>query len=233
MISIDSRVGSVELVDHLPAELCNVTQLEFADFAFTGRGPKGVPWLVGIERKTVGDLISCIVSGRFSGHQVPGLLQNYNTVYLIVEGLIKCDLTNGVVKQRRGGGWEPVSYDSRQHSCHELIGYLNTITVKTGIMIWQTSSMRETAQYIKSLYRWWTVKDYDEHRAHIQPIRTMAVGKLDGIGTSKAINAAGYFGTVHRMVHAVEDDWKEVDGIGNVLAKRIVHQFNREGREDE
>ena len=79
MILIDSRIGSVEFEKQLPKDIAQVTQLEYADFMFNGLGPNNEIWSIGVERKAIGDLISCMFDNRFTGHQLPGLQNEYDT----------------------------------------------------------------------------------------------------------------------------------------------------------
>ena len=55
--------------------------------SFTGQGPNG-PVSVGIEYKRMGDALACMVGGRFTGHQLPGLRQSYQQYWLLVEGAV-------------------------------------------------------------------------------------------------------------------------------------------------
>ena len=86
-VQVDDRVGSRELLPelkrlHIPAEK---VRLPFADAAFEGNGPAG-PVKVGIERKTIYDLMQSMTTGRLSAHQLPGLVQNFDHRWIVVEG---------------------------------------------------------------------------------------------------------------------------------------------------
>src|SRR5258708_669111 len=64
--------------------------LKFGDFSFFGKGPDG-PIAIGIELKTVNDFVSSMLSGRLAGHQIPGLLENYQRAYVVIEGVCRMD----------------------------------------------------------------------------------------------------------------------------------------------
>src|SRR6185312_3670611 len=111
-ILIDPRVGSRELFGVLSSNGVKVQiardELLSGDFCFEGRGPGEESWLIGVERKTVRDMLSSISTGRFSGHQLRLLCQMYQRYYLIVEGVYGCD-DHGILQEPRGGGrWAPI-----------------------------------------------------------------------------------------------------------------------------
>jgi ERCC4-type nuclease len=230
-ILIDPRVGSKDLVKYFDEGTVELSPLQYGDVSFGGRGPEGCPWQIGIERKVVGDLCACIGNGRFAGHQLPGLLSTYNFSYLLVEGLMRCDLSNGYIKVYRNGGWEPVIQGSRQFTVNEVMGFLNTVTTMTGVRVWQTDGARETAAYVKWLHHWWNSKDMDEHRAHIAVNRSIQIRQhttaeriiaaLPGI-SSKAPGVLKHFGSVRTAMNADAKEWAEVKGIGKTIAQRIV-----------
>src|SRR5260370_42363568 len=62
--------------------------LDFGDYAFDGYGPRGVV-LVGVERKRIDDIVNSIHSGRFAGHQLPGLIETFDYSYLVIEGMFR------------------------------------------------------------------------------------------------------------------------------------------------
>jgi ERCC4-type nuclease len=242
-ILIDSRVGSKELERYFLDMEHDLVHLDYGDVAFAGRGPDGCPWQIGIERKTIGDLCSCIQDGRLSGHQLPGLLATYNFVYLLVEGIAKCDLSNGLVKVQRGKAWVPVTLgdSKREFTVNEVMGYLNTLTVMTNVRIWQTNDLRETAAYVRWLHHWWNAKDFDAHRSHLATERSIQLvptslkrrvaAQLPGIGWERSKQVADHFADVSHMINAGMDEWTAVkwatdkgrnQGIGKTIAERIV-----------
>src|SRR4030042_1651897 len=151
---VDHRVGSVELAKNirLPVE---VTTLPFADFAFLGYGPNNALWNFGIERKTFPDLLGSIESGRFSGHQLSGLLNHYHVVYFLVEGEYK--LVDGDIFIPSGAGrvrWIPVGGAKRQHrfSYAQYSGFINTLQVITNLKFWFTKKKNGTGGFGRTPY---------------------------------------------------------------------------------
>lgn len=233
MILIDSRIGSKHFAQLLPPGSWEIGQLEFGDFAFDGRGPEGVPWRIGIELKTVSDLLSCIASNRYTDHQLPGMMANYNVSYLIIEGMVKYDLSNGFVKRRHEGKWKATPFGQRKFYVTEVLGFLNTLTIKCDIRIWQSAAPKETAAYLLSLHRWWTHKDFDTHKSHLQsghsvpligkmPFFKRVAGEFPGIGYEKLNKLENHFhGSVRTMVNATIDEWQKIEGIGKTIASKI------------
>ncbi len=90
MILVDSRIGSKDLIKPL-GSISKLAVLEFADAMFVGGGEGNKPVFVGIEIKKIKDALSCIMSGRFAGHQLVGLVKEYDVRYLIIEGWYRAD----------------------------------------------------------------------------------------------------------------------------------------------
>jgi ERCC4-type nuclease len=213
-------------------ELC---PLDYADCAFVGNGPNGVPVGVGIELKKLKDMLSCITTGRFSGHQLPGLVQNYDEVWLIVEGIYRPSPKDGVLETLYGRSWETVRLGARAWMYRDFESFLTTMEVKGGIRIRRTTSRDETARVVGALYSWWCNSDYDEHRAHLTfnrardqallappSLKHEIAACLPGLGYMKGGAAAGHFDSVQAMILADEKEWMKVPGIGKGLAKKIV-----------
>src|SRR5262245_5878451 len=88
MIRVDSRSGSGELSPYFEPYglVVEKTHLDYGDFDFEGSGPKGKCGVV-FERKRIEDLVDSMQTGRLSGHQLPGICENYDYGYLIIEGI--------------------------------------------------------------------------------------------------------------------------------------------------
>ena len=71
---IDDRAGSRDLIKYEPVrstgELC---RLDSADVCLTGNGPNDAV-LIGVEVKSIWDLISSINTGRLQATQIPAML---------------------------------------------------------------------------------------------------------------------------------------------------------------
>lgn len=244
MLLVDNRVGSGDLVTYfkywrLPHKL---TRLDYGDIAFAGHGPNGMDIPIGIEVKKVRDVLNCISDGRFAGHQLPGLLENYARVWLVVEGSYSVDYQTGVLVHRRGKKLEPVACGTRQFMYRDLSNWLTTIEVKTGLRIRRTGGRLETARVCADLYSWWTHKTWEEHKSHlafdepapdriaiVRPNLTRRIAKeLPGIGWTKSSAVAKAFRTPAELFFADIKQWGEIEGIGKTLARRIVSELHGE-----
>lgn len=247
-VEVDSRVGSKQLLPllkklHVPAVSA---RLEYGDAAMDGNGPEGEV-RVGVERKTIYDLLSSIGSGRLSAHQLPGLVKEYDYRWIVVEGVWRPGKDN-VVEVWRGGwrkapGW--ISYA-------EVDRYLVTLEVRGGVKVRRTTNLYETAIFIRGLRMWWS-KPWEAHRAHLavqkgvdsrllgttlerdilaartpkdwerirrKVVRRMAAA-LPGLGWEKSEAVMKRFGDTGEMVDAGREQWEEVKGIGKTLGERL------------
>lgn len=165
MISCDPRAGSKDLLDPLqkrglPVEL---KQMEFGDLAFIGNGPNGRPVSIGIEHKTLSDMLSCLATSRFTGHQMPGLRRQYESAWLLVENRWLVDQEGYLMMLRRGGlerlAWGRGNGMQRR----TLQKHLMSIEFCAGIHVRLTETREETLDWIHSLYSWWTGKEFEQH----------------------------------------------------------------------
>jgi ERCC4-type nuclease len=240
MVYVDRRAGSAELWPHLTALQVptSLTTLEFGDACILGRGPTG-DVLVGIERKTVRDLVSSLTSGRLSGHQVPGLVSSYQHVWLVVEGSWRTDAQGWATMPgfRRKGHTGPVKWESLGLKAQAIEGYLLTLTLRAGIHVQRTDRIQDTAHWLQHLHQWWTAKAWDEHRAHLalhQPqlvdnrlwlapntLQRMAAC-LPGVGGEKSLAVARHFKSPLEMSLADSKTWQQIPGIGPTIAARVT-----------
>lgn len=241
---LDDRIGSRELLPFLRQQgvYADLARLEYADIAFGGNGPDGGV-MVGIERKTVGDLISSMTSKRFAGHQLPGLLEGYHVVYLLVEGWMRPG-KDGLLEEMSSGRWRAKRRGSKLVTYRAVDGWLSTMEAVCGLRMRYSLDILETAHVIKGLAEWWARPwaDHDSHRAVYAPVsgagpvafvRPNIVWKmaaqLPGV-EKRGREIARRFATPLAMCEATEDDWRAVKGIGKVLAGNIVKLLR--GRED-
>lgn len=244
MITVDDRDGSKEFAKLFPSTMnVSVSRLDYADFFFLGNGPEGEYVSVGIERKAIKDLLNSMVTGRLSGHQLPGMVQQYDYVYVLVEGEWRFNPHSDILESKNGTWWNDVCLGPRRFMAKEVVGFLNTLVVKAGIQVLYSHSQRETVQVITALYHWWNTKQWESHVSHLSPSKThkgnggevmlikpplvrRVAAELDGVGWGKSKNVAEKFQTVKEMVMASERDWRDIPGVGKILSKRVVEEIN-------
>lgn len=240
MILVDNRAGSKELYPLLPRAKTQLTRLDFADIMFLGNGPEG-PAVVGIEHKTVGDTLNCIFDGRFAAHQLPGLLDTYHYVYLMVEGRVRAD-KHGLlwwyhpakkkwIQPYGGSQRKPISLEAWDQ-------WLNSMVVQGGIAITHTENKQHSAHTIKALSKWWgkpwdkhtSLKVFNEATRVTAPLtkvstRRLIAAQLPGVGWEKSMAISKHFSSVLEMALATEQEWRVIPGIGAKLAVQIVREL--------
>lgn len=239
MILVDDRTGSAEL-DPLLQSPHALVRLDYGDACWMGKGQDG-PVNVAVERKGLMDLLQSMTTGRLSGHQLIGLLREYDYVYLVVEGVWRPDRHNGMLHHiNRKGQWRAVAQGSRRFMARDIYRYLNTLAVQCGVMVVQTGSMWDTAKWIDSVYGWWQ-RSWDKHKSHQQwhrptvqaslskpNLSTRIASQFEGIGWEKARALGKEFPLPQMLLDATIGELQGVEGIGPKLAESIVEQRNGE-----
>lgn len=244
MIFVDRDQWSVNIAEyfHQWGVPYRIGHLKFADAMFAGNGPDG-EIAVGIELKTISDVLDCITSGRFAGHQLPGLARNYNMVWLIIEGQYFCDPKTGMLMRMKGRQYVPFEVGSRRYMYRDLDEWLVNMETNGGVRTRRTLTRRESAQVISDIHHWWQ-KKWTEHHAHLvfhdavpvngeillQPglVRTIAAD-LPHIGWKKSQAVADKFsqpGLTNRealikMLSAPQDEWQQITGVGKGIASKV------------
>lgn len=247
MIYIDDRVGSIEMApyfqSHRSHPATTIKRLTAADFCFTGYGPDG-PAVIGIERKRIKDMLSSIRTGRFSGEQLPKLLDFYEFPYLVVEGRVRTNHVNGVLEEFWGKSWVPVKLGSQQFVAQELESFLSTIELHTRIRVHRTFDEHGTCEDVLALQHYFA-KRWEKHHAHVAlhtPPELATIGKagtvrrvaaaLKSIGWTRSAVVAAQFKSVEEMVTATVKDWGKLDGFGKVLSVRVWKELHGEMGEE-
>jgi ERCC4-type nuclease len=235
VIIIANDVGSKELAPYFTRRgvETSVEEMDFSDFAFEGYVTGGNKGVIGVERKTVGDLITCMNDGRFADHQLRGMLTNFDECYLLVEGVYN-EVTDGSVVYWCNGR-EKYTRVSYKH----LDKFLLTVTRQAGFRILKTSGKEQTASAVINLYEH-TQKPLDEHQS-LNKFRTDATvvhtlttkhsllrrwaKELPGVGWEKSLAIERTFRTPINLVNATRKDissivWKGRK-IGDKAAERI------------
>lgn len=237
MILVDRRTGSVDLAGYLSSLRIEtkVVTLDYGDVAFCGSGPEG-QILVGIEVKKVKDALACMVDGRFAGHQLPGLREQYGRfAWLLVEGVYNADYKTGILMVPKGKKRQEAHIGARRFMYRDFDSWLTTMELRGGVHVKRSGSRAETARIIANLYGWFNHKDWEEHHSHLTlstvsadaaalvhpSIVRRVAAELPGIGWRKSQEVARKFKTIEEMVLADEREWATIEGIGGVMAERI------------
>ena len=245
MIQVDERVGSRELLSGIrnlgiEAELSG--NLE-SDFQFIGNGPDNETILVGIERKTITDLIQSMRDNRLAGQQVGRMVATYDRRYLIVEGIWRLNRDNGYVECPAGAkGWRVVRGAVKYQ---ELDRFLCSLGEFADMQIWRTNTEDETCRAIADRYIWWQ-KQYHEHRTaktvYSNEVKRKGrrglifkekssllekwLCQLNGID-GRTVELAKWFESPLALAQADVTDWMTIKGlkIGRKTAEKIVAEI--------
>ncbi len=250
-IQIDNRAGSAQLAPllrHLGCEV-DLCQMEFGDAAFFGWGANGDACSIGIEIKSIGDIIACIQSGRFAGYQLPGLISSYDHIWLLVVSEYRARQRDGVLEYRKeghGGGqyWTESCGRQRTVFWRDVESWLMTMQIMGGIRVHREPTYESAALWIKNTANWFA---RDEHKSHkvmhgtkeifadqallVKPTLARRVAaQLPFIGEVRSAEVARVFHTLEQMVEASPKDWAtKVDGIGKGIAAKIYTAIHQNG----
>lgn len=248
-IWIDARAGSKELIAHPPLDtLGELTTLASGDVCFSGNGDTG-PLLVGVEVKSIFDLMTSLQDGRLRATQLPSLAAAYDVRYLLYYGHTRANPDSGALQVGRVWGqkhhddretvaWSDYGFGPRPLSYGYLEGFLaSPAFTSLNVLVKQVPDAPTAARWLGWLHHTWT-KPWDAHtcmqafdRSHSPPrqgmdkrthLRATIANDLPGLGYKRAVAAAYHFDSVRAMVNADEKAWAEVEGIGKVIAKSIV-----------
>jgi ERCC4-type nuclease len=196
--------------------------------------------LIGIERKSIGDMMQCIRDGRLTGEQLPKLTQTYDWVHLIVEGICRSN-RDGILEVWKGRkqGWGPLYVAKKPFVYSELSMFLMTMCYRAGVIVCRTVNMLETAKLVVDMHNWWTLKPWEEHKAHLvlhkpnrmvfhkPSLRRRIAEELPGVGHLRARAAEKAFPTTLEMVIASPDDWLNVEGVGQKTAQKVWAEIRK------
>lgn len=245
MILVDDRTGSKELAPLIQrlSIPCAVSRLDSGDFRFLGNGPDSRTLCIGIERKTIPDLIDSMHSKRYAGHQLPKFVKDHDVRWLYIEGIHKCG-DNGELLVPYGGSRWGTPYGHNQVLYRQVDNFLTSSQQLHGVLVKYTRDQSHTAQCLVNLYWWWQ-KAWEDHNSYKQlytPEQTVAVigGKLSlcrawaaalnkstmgsvGIGFEKSAAVEAHFkGNALALATATRSQWLIPGVVGPKLSLAIV-----------
>ena len=233
----------------LPAK---VKYLAYGDFAFYGNGPSGLV-RVGIERKTISEMLGDKARRRFVGRQLPGMVRRYDYRFLVVEGSARIDpdygdILDGKDLSRRHKDlltiWRPARY-ADNHSFDRYVKEAMTVRLCCGLHIIPTATSAETACLLHSIYRWFQ-KEWHEHRSHLaveqaevekdwidpqlldeRTLRRQTFNQWPFVGWKRSARVSRYFTSIAQAATADEETWMEALGVkeGRTMARTLVNML--------
>lgn len=236
MILIDSSVGSRELLplvkSHgVEAELNN---LDSADACFEGKGPEGNIY-VGLERKSLHDMLHCIDDSRYN-EQRRRMKDQYDVSILIVEGHWKPHNENGMLMEgfHSGINWGYCRPGGRRLMYSKLRRYLFSVSL-AGVIVVYTRDLGHTAF---DIVEWFHYFQKSEHTS-LMEMQKITIPTLTGkpsltrkwayaiedVGTAISERAANYFKRPIKLATADEQAWLKIEGVSTKLAQKIVKQI--------
>lgn len=257
-IKVDSRVGSKHLVEPL-IKLCKLqgnkhtveqTTLPYGDFAFTAMGPDDSPLPIGIELCKVPDLLQKLKSERFTAHQLPGLLDSYQVVYLVIEGRYKAHADDSLAvyaPSQRRYGWGKTDWQPSGFRYSSVANFLNSLAAFPRVIVVKTWDETETTNWLKCTADWWS-KPWEEHSGFSSwagqdvlgnpltfrkpSLVEQFVALLPGIGKDKARIVADKFGSIRRVVNARVEDWVGIRPPGKTATGRAKQSITLASAEE-
>lgn len=238
MIYVDQRKGSIELLPHLQRLnlAAEASSLEFGDVCFEGKGPAGT-LTIGIERKTLHDMLACIEDARYAGHQRPGMKQLYDISILLLEGHWRPHDPDGFLMEGFNGGvtWGYCKHRSQRTMHSKLYRYLISVQL-SGVFVIHSRDLIHSAHVIGEWFHYFQ-KRWEDHTSMMEvqkvnipslfakpPLVKKWANDLEGIGVKMGDLAARHFKTPIRLATADELEWLKIPGIGVRTAQDIYRQ---------
>ncbi|MBX4196484.1 hypothetical protein KW805_02770 [Candidatus Pacearchaeota archaeon] len=212
-ILVDHREKNSLVPSHLASQGIGVRfqQLNVADYLFGN---------IAIERKTINDLKSSIISKRINAQLLE--LKQYPKPLLLVEGIGNEDLYEGIINE------------------NALRGFLLSVALEYQVPIIFTQDEEDSARYIAILAKKKENKHPSLRASKITPTEEQRLQYiLEGfprIGPKTAKKLLAKFKTIKNIVNASEEDLQEILGkneeIFSYLIKHEASFDDMDGQED-
>lgn len=262
MILVDDRAGSKDLLDIACMEgHCESARLDFdvdgsgklvacGDAMLVGNGPGGSSITIGVELKSLSDVLTSISTGRLGGTQIPRMLKVYDCVFLLIFGQYRPGPSNHL-QVRKGKLWKNFRIGRHPVPWSYLEGFFLTAQMiatfaSKPLFVKNVYDLREAATWLTVLDHW-LEKSWDKHRGlsvfdksrevapppDADPVEVQIArqaSQLPVIDWVRGWEAARHFDSVADMIAASVSEWQEVHGIGKVIAHsayEIIHRRKR------
>lgn len=241
MIIIDDRDGSRDLIGYMD-ERAILGRLEFGDVMLSGNGPNDTTITVGVELKSISDLLSSISTGRLAGHQIPGLIRSYDHAWLLIFGATRPGPSN-CLQIRKGKLWKTHYIGKRPTPWSFLEGFLLTAQALSGLRVKTVHDKEQAAKWLMVLDHW-LEKPWEKHKGlqvfdqsgqpafipnsnETEELMARIASQLPAVGWQRGWAAAKHFDSVQDMIGAAPTEWVKVPGIGKVIAESAVRAIRR------
>jgi ERCC4-type nuclease len=220
--------------------------IDIGDCCFSGVGTNNNTLLVSVERKKVGDMAQCIMSGRYLSQAQTAKELGADVLVLILEvERVRPNPDDGVLEtlnwgisprtMRRCQVWaavRPIITYSRFDQ------YLTELEYLAGVIVKRSHDVYETAAIIKALWANFQLPP-DKHnslhtiqRALGQSVQLVRPGlvrrvasELSGIGWERSRAVSEAFKSVREMANADVKRWKAIEGIEKKTAEKVVGEI--------
>jgi ERCC4-type nuclease len=252
-VLIDYRAGSKELLKYPPfdecGELCEIKSAKgeaAGDVMFYGNGAQGRV-SVGVELKSIDDLMSSSSNGRLQGTQLPVMLDEYDVVWLLYYGDVRPAPGSCALQIWRKGQWRNHYVGNRQVPYSYFSGFIISLQ-EVGINVAHARDISEAAAWLAELVRWRTkpwhkhksLRQFDRsrrvtngvvngkqaNRAALMPVldertqlRAQTALALPTLGMERALAAAERW-SVREMANAGVEEWAELATVDRGTGKR-------------
>lgn len=189
----------------------DIRQLGIADFVLQTKDLDNKIQNVGIERKTVNDLLNSIIDRRLL-NQLIILKQNFDIPLLIIEG-------------------EENVYRLRNFHPNSIRGIMATIAIDFQIPIIYSRGFKDTAKYISLI-----AKRLEKTRKPLSLLpkrKTLSlkdsqlavIESFPGVGSTIAKSLIKNFGSIANIVNADVNELQNVEKIGKIKARELKKLF--------
>lgn len=191
--------------------------VQYGDYIFVYEG-----YTVGVERKSIRDLLNTVSTDRFRP-QMAGILTSYTAPFLLIEG--------GIAESKDGNVITDGSESRfRASSLHGLLLFVQ----EQRIRLLLSPSERVTPQRLMTLYNHFldpNHKDLSNDRLGVLhykavPGMEMLMG-IPGVGWKSSKLLMEHFGSVSEVCNATTDQLEKVKGVGRKTAQEIYKAFNQ------
>lgn len=259
MILIDDRDGSSKLLDLPVLEgYAQATRLDFevdgrvvpcGDVMMSGHGPDNSTITIGVEVKSIDDLLTSISNGRLGGTQIPRMCKAlnrgrpaYDRLFLLYYGQYRPG-PGHALQVRRHGKWKTFRVGSRAVPWSYLEGFLISAQMLTPFKVIHVYDEHEAGCWLRTMAHW-LEKPWDKHKAmsvfdrsrelsappDADPVEEQiakTAASLPAIDYIRGWNIARHYDSVEEFINTDKSTLMQVRGIGPVIAKAAVTAIRR------